>query len=45
MSMERLNTALTADVESLRAEGRAKAPERVITGYIAPAGGSVSFVT
>jgi glycine C-acetyltransferase len=37
--MERLNAALVADVESLRAEGRAKAPERVITGYIAPAGG------
>jgi glycine C-acetyltransferase len=38
MSMERLNAALVDDLEALRAEGRAKAPERVITGYVAPEG-------
>lgn len=39
MSMDRLNAALVADVEGLKAEGRAKAPERVITGYVAAEGG------
>ena len=39
MSLEKLDQALTADVESLRAEGRAKAPERVIVGYLPPEGG------
>ncbi|HSC29244.1 MAG TPA: aminotransferase class I/II-fold pyridoxal phosphate-dependent enzyme [Vicinamibacterales bacterium] len=37
--MERLNAALVADVKKLEAEGRAKAPERVIVGYVPPAGG------
>ncbi len=39
MSLERLDQALTADVEALKAEGRAKAPERVIVGYVPPEGG------
>ncbi len=39
MSMDRLNAALAADVEQLRTEGRAKPAERVINGYLPPAGG------
>jgi glycine C-acetyltransferase len=39
MSLAKLNAALVADVEALRAEGRAKAPERVIVGYV-PGSGS-----
>lgn len=39
MTMDRLNAALVAEVEALRAEGRSKAPERVITGYQAPEAG------
>jgi glycine C-acetyltransferase len=38
MSLEKLNAALVADVEALKQEGRAKIPERVITGYVAPRG-------
>ena len=38
MSLERLNQALIADVKALEAEGRAKAPERVIVGYVPPEG-------
>jgi glycine C-acetyltransferase len=38
VSLERLNAALTEDVEALHREGRAKAPERVIVGYVPPAG-------
>ena len=39
MSLEKLNTALVADVARLRDEGRAKAPERVIVGYVQPSNG------
>jgi glycine C-acetyltransferase len=38
MSLERLNTALVADLAALRDEGRAKATERVIVGYVPPSG-------
>ncbi len=38
MSLERLNAALSDEVRGLAAEGRAKAPERVIVGYLPPAG-------
>ena len=38
MSLAKLNAALRKDVETLVAEGRAKAPERVITGYEPPSG-------
>jgi glycine C-acetyltransferase len=39
MSLDKLNLALVADVAALKQEGRAKAPERVIVGYV-PASGS-----
>ncbi len=39
MSLEKLNAALVADVTKLTQEGRAKAPERVIDGYL-PASGA-----
>jgi glycine C-acetyltransferase len=39
MSLEKLNAALAADLATLDREGRAKAPERVIVGYVAPSGG------
>jgi glycine C-acetyltransferase len=39
MSLDKLNRALVADVAALEQEGRAKAPERVIVGYV-PASGS-----
>ncbi len=38
MTLERLDAALLREVEALEAEGRAKAPERVITGYLPPEG-------
>ena len=38
MSLDKLNAALVADVAALKEEGRAKAPERVIVGYV-PASG------
>jgi glycine C-acetyltransferase len=38
MSLDKLNPTLVKEVQALEAEGRAKAPERVITGYVAPAG-------
>ncbi len=34
MSLEKLNAALVTDVATLTQEGRAKAPERVIEGYL-----------
>ena len=34
MSLEKLDTALRADVAKLTQEGRAKSPERVIVGYV-----------
>ncbi|MFZ0391328.1 MAG: aminotransferase class I/II-fold pyridoxal phosphate-dependent enzyme [Calditrichia bacterium] len=39
MSLEKLNQALQQDVDSLKAEGRAKAPERVIVDYLPPQDG------
>ena len=39
MSLDKLNAALVADVAALREEGRAKAPERVIVGYVPASGG------
>src|SRR5262245_28428630 len=39
MALDRLNAALVADVAKLKEEGRAKAPERVIVGYV-PASGT-----
>jgi glycine C-acetyltransferase len=39
MSLAKLNAALVADVAKLRDEGRAKAPERIIDGYVPPADG------
>jgi glycine C-acetyltransferase len=39
MSLEKLDTALRADVAKLTQEGRAKSPERVIVGYV-PASGT-----
>ena len=38
MALDRLNVSLAADVAQLANEGRAKAPERVIVGYV-PASG------
>ena len=38
MPLDKLNPALARDVQALEQEGRAKAPERVITGYIEPRG-------
>jgi glycine C-acetyltransferase len=39
MPLDRLNPALTAEVAALEQEGRAKAPERIITDYVAARGG------
>src|SRR5919201_197716 len=39
MALAKLNDALIKDVQALEAEGRAKAPERIITGYVPPSGG------
>jgi glycine C-acetyltransferase len=39
MSLEKLNASLVADVVALKQEGRAKIPERIITGYIPARGG------
>jgi glycine C-acetyltransferase len=38
MALDRLNATLARDVEDLEREGRAKAPERVIVGYVPGAG-------
>jgi glycine C-acetyltransferase len=38
MSLDKLNAALRADVARLDEEGRAKAPERVIVGYVPATG-------
>ena len=38
MSLDKLNAALVADIAKLTQEGRAKAPERVIVGYLPPSG-------
>ena len=39
MPLDRLNSALIAEIAALEKEGRAKAPERVITDYIPPRDG------
>jgi glycine C-acetyltransferase len=39
MSLEKLNPSLVREVNALEQEGRAKAPERVITGYVPPRDG------
>ena len=39
MSLEKLNQALVQEVAALKAEGRAKSPERIIVDYIAPRDG------
>ena len=38
MPLDKLNPSLVADVQAFMQEGRAKAPERVITGYVPPRG-------
>jgi glycine C-acetyltransferase len=38
MTLTHLDKALAAELLQLQAEGRAKPPERVITGYLAPSG-------
>jgi glycine C-acetyltransferase len=38
MSLEKLNASLVTDVAALEREGRAKAPERIISGYVPPSG-------
>ncbi len=38
MSLEQLDKALEKEIMALRSEGRAKADERVITGYVPPSG-------
>ena len=38
MSLEKLDSSLAEEIESLRQEGRAKIPERIIEGYIPPEG-------
>lgn len=38
MTLEALDRSLAQELEALRAEGRAKPPERVITGYVPPHG-------
>ncbi|MDW7967195.1 MAG: hypothetical protein RMI39_03610, partial [Thermoanaerobaculum sp.] len=39
MSLERLGASLMEEVKNLQAEGRAKAPERVVVGYVPPTDG------
>ena len=36
MSLDALDRSLELELEALRAEGRAKPPERVITAYLPP---------
>jgi len=38
MTLEKLNASLMDEIRTLEAEGRAKAPERVITAYLPPEG-------
>jgi glycine C-acetyltransferase len=38
MSLDKLNASLAADVADLEQQGRAKAPERIIDGYVPAAG-------
>ena len=39
MSLTRLDKSLTKELDALHASGRAKAPERIITGLVHPQGG------
>jgi glycine C-acetyltransferase len=39
MPLDRLNAALITDVQALERDGRAKAPERILTGYVPPRDG------
>jgi glycine C-acetyltransferase len=39
MSLDKLNPSLAKEVSALEQQGRAKAPERVISGYVAPRDG------
>ena len=39
MSLDKLNASLSAEVAALSGEGRAKAPERVLSGFVPAAGG------
>ena len=38
MGLDKLNAALTKELSALESEGRTKAPERVIVGYVPPSG-------
>ena len=38
MGLDKLNAALVSEIAALEQEGRAKAPERVIVGYVPPSG-------
>ena len=38
MSLKQLDEALKEELASLQREGRAKPPERIITGYLPPTG-------
>ena len=39
MPLNKLDDSLRQEIDALRAEGRAKIPERVIMEYLPPAGG------
>jgi glycine C-acetyltransferase len=38
MSLAKLNASLLADIDKIKEEGRAKAPERVLSGWLPPSG-------
>ena len=38
MALDKLNKVLDQEVEQLKREGRAKMPERIISGYLPPQG-------
>ena len=38
MALDKLNAALTSELAALAQEGRSKAPERIIVGYVPPSG-------
>ena len=40
MALDKLNAALTSELAALEQEGRSKAPERIIVGYVPPSGGT-----
>ena len=43
MSLQKLNSALLKEIAALDDEGRAKAPERVIVGYVPATGERVAM--